>query len=185
MQRTVADRGQNGTCGRRRTMIRVYLPCPRARRAESVLLACPGRGRQLMHDEGGATAVEFSLIATLLFMLLFGILHFGLAYHRQQGIHAAAREGARLASLGASVTDDEIALRVRAAAPAFIASDDLLVEIEPGSDTSCEDVGDLVEVRVAVNDPDGRYQASIPGVGVFTPEFDVTATFMCEAARTS
>ena len=140
-----------------------------------------------MRDDGGATAVEFSLIATLLFMLLFGILHFGLAYNRQQGLHAAAREGARLASLGASVTDAEIVDRVEAAAPAFVDPDDLVITIrdEENDDTSssCDDAGDLVSVTVDVQDLD-QYRATIPVVGSFMPEFEVKATFMCETART-
>ena len=139
---------------------------------------------RMRESESGATAVEFSLIATLLFMLLFGILHFGLAYNRQQGLHAAAREGARLASLGASVDDATIIARVKAAAPAFVDPDDVVVTITPGGDSSCPSAGDLVTVAVDVNDPSNRYQAFIPGLSAFTPDFSVEATYMCEAART-
>lgn len=65
-------------------------------------------------DERGAAAVEFALILPLLVMLVFGIIQFSLAYNRTQGLHAAAREGARLASLP-STTTTQITDRVGAA----------------------------------------------------------------------
>ena len=40
-------------------------------------------------DHEGAAAVEFAIIMIPLFLLLFGIIEFGLAYNRQQGMHAA------------------------------------------------------------------------------------------------
>lgn len=140
-----------------------------------------------MHDQEGATAVEFSLIATLLFMLLFGILHFGLAYNRQQGLHAAAREGARLASLGGDVTDALIIQRVKTAAPAFVREDDLDVLIapeDPSDPHACHEAGDTVSVTVSLKPgTEDRYQAKIPGLAAFTPDLTVQATFMCETAR--
>ena len=54
------------------------------------------------HDERGASAVEFAIIASLLFMILFGTIQFGIAFNRYQGLQAAGREGARLASLADS-----------------------------------------------------------------------------------
>jgi Flp pilus assembly protein TadG len=57
--------------------------------------------------ERGASIVEFALVAPLLFTLLLGILQVSLLENRQQGLHAAAREGARLGSLD-GVTDSEI-----------------------------------------------------------------------------
>ncbi len=43
----------------------------------------------------GASAVEFALIAPLLFLLLFGIIEFGLLLYNQAVITNASREGAR------------------------------------------------------------------------------------------
>lgn len=62
--------------------------------------------------EGGASAVEFALIASVLFMVLFGIVQFGIAYNRYQGLQAGAREGARVGSLRDTSVDD-IRARVR------------------------------------------------------------------------
>jgi Flp pilus assembly protein TadG len=47
------------------------------------------------HDEKGATAVEFALLAPLFFMLLFGIISFGLVFAQQLGLSNGARQGAR------------------------------------------------------------------------------------------
>jgi Flp pilus assembly protein TadG len=54
----------------------------------------PGRG------EEGAAAVEFALLLPLLVLLVFGIIHFGLAFNSRIQATNAAREGARLAVIG-------------------------------------------------------------------------------------
>ncbi len=59
-----------------------------------------------MKQERGASAVEFAIIASVLFMVLFGTIQFGIAYNRYQGLQAGAREGARLGSLQSTPKDD-------------------------------------------------------------------------------
>ena len=61
--------------------------------------------------ERGAVAVEFAVLLPVLLMILLGIIEFGIAFNHQQGLHAAAREGARLASLPTS-TSSQINTRV-------------------------------------------------------------------------
>jgi Flp pilus assembly protein TadG len=51
------------------------------------------RGR--VRGEDGAAAVEFAIVATLFFMLVFGIIDFGFAFHSWNNAANAAREGAR------------------------------------------------------------------------------------------
>lgn len=51
----------------------------------------------------GAVAVEFAILLPVLILLLFGIVDFGRAINAQITITQAAREGARLASLGTVV----------------------------------------------------------------------------------
>jgi Flp pilus assembly protein TadG len=58
--------------------------------------------------ERGAELIEFALVLPLILILLMGIFDFGLAFQRYEIITNAAREGARLASLQAAYTDDEI-----------------------------------------------------------------------------
>lgn len=59
-----------------------------------------------IRGERGASAVEFAIIASLLFMILFGTIQFGITFNRYQGLQAAGREGARFGSLGASTGTD-------------------------------------------------------------------------------
>ncbi len=50
----------------------------------------------------GQSAVEFALVAPLLFLLLFGIVDFGRAMFYQNEVTNAAREGARIAILASN-----------------------------------------------------------------------------------
>lgn len=52
-----------------------------------------------VRGERGASAVEFAIIASLLFLILFGTIQFGITFNRYQSLQAAGREGARLGSL--------------------------------------------------------------------------------------
>jgi type II secretory pathway pseudopilin PulG len=62
-------------------------------------------------QDAGAAAVEFTLVALILFALIFGIIAFGIALFNQQGAVQAAREAARQASVGiASEADCQSAL---------------------------------------------------------------------------
>ena len=56
-------------------------------------------------DERGAAAVEFAIVATIFFMLVFGIIDFGFAFHSWNNAVNAAREGARLAAVDSNTTD--------------------------------------------------------------------------------
>jgi Flp pilus assembly protein TadG len=56
--------------------------------------------RVVSRREEGAVAVEFALIFTILLILLFAIISFGLTYSRYQVLIGAAREGARAAAVG-------------------------------------------------------------------------------------
>jgi Flp pilus assembly pilin Flp len=67
--------------------------------------------RRALTHEKGASAVEFALVAPLLFLLIFGIIQFGIAFGSQLAITHAAREGARLAAVGAF---NETSVRARA-----------------------------------------------------------------------
>ena len=135
--------------------------------------------------ERGASAVEFAILVPVLVMILFGIIYFSLYFNARQGVQAAAREGARLASLrttsGATacatakkaltgVQIDGVSVQVSATAPS--GSTDLC------SSTSfvCAGSATSVYVRVA-----GTVTVSIPfwpGSGVLTTAS--TANFRCE-----
>lgn len=55
-------------------------------------------------DQGGASAVEFAILAPLIFMLIFGMLFGALAWNAKQGLSHAVREAARF---GATVPFDD------------------------------------------------------------------------------
>ena len=84
-----------------------------------------------LKDEKGASAVEFALVASLLFLILFGIIQFGIAYNRVQGLNSAGREGARAASIGAPIGD--VVARVRSAQSLFLTTD-VKVDIDFSND---------------------------------------------------
>ena len=62
----------------------------------------------------GAAAVEFAIIAPLLFTIVFGIIEFGLLFYDKQIITNASREGARHGILWGPTrpTDAEIVAKV-------------------------------------------------------------------------
>ena len=56
------------------------------------------RGRLRLRDDSGAAAVEFALVASLLLILVFGIIEFSLVMRDSLSISSAVRTGARVAS---------------------------------------------------------------------------------------
>jgi hypothetical protein len=89
----------------------------------------PLRRRQhpIRHEERGASAVEFAIVASLLFLILFGVIQFGIAYNRVQGLNSAGREGSRAASIGVPISG--VVSRVKQAQSLFQAAD-VTVDIE-------------------------------------------------------
>jgi Flp pilus assembly protein TadG len=81
-------------------------------------------------DESGAAAVEFALVLVPLLLVVFGIINFGLAFHRQIQLSGAAREGARTMA----IKDDtaEAIAAVQAAAPT-LEPDQMAIGISPGA----------------------------------------------------
>ena len=61
--------------------------------------------RHERNPERGAAAVEMALIMPLLFLLLFGVVVFGIHLFRLQSMESAVREGGRLAAIGTPLAD--------------------------------------------------------------------------------
>ena len=70
-----------------------------------------GRMQKRSLSERGAAAVEFAIVAPLLFLLVFAIIDFGFAFHGWDAIQNAAREGARVGAVTPNVAN--ITARVR------------------------------------------------------------------------
>lgn len=139
----------------------------------------------MRRGERGASAVEFALVLPLLVLFLFGILQFGIAFTRTQGMEAAAREGARVASLGRNVTQQDVVDAVHASRPPFVQSDsDLAVTIQPSSSNWCSEAGNDVTVRVQIVSGDDYYRLAIPFWGDSAPTYQAEGTFRCERPHT-
>ena len=135
-----------------------------------------GRRRGLARREDGAAAVEFAIVATLFFMLVFGIIDFGFAFHSWNNAANAAREGARK---GAVDRDPQhVRDRVLAAA-STLDQTKLTVVVECNHlnagfvTTSCNSTlteGDLVRVSLTY-----IYSMMTP-IGSFVPGLGTTMT---------
>jgi Flp pilus assembly protein TadG len=55
----------------------------------------PATRRKRCHEERGAAAVEFALVAPILFSLVFGIIGFGFVFAQELSLGNGARQGAR------------------------------------------------------------------------------------------
>lgn len=55
--------------------------------------------RRLLSKQDGAAAVEFAILAPLVFVILFGVIAFGLAFLQLGEARSAVREGARYAAV--------------------------------------------------------------------------------------
>lgn len=81
-----------------------------------------GTGRRLARDECGVTAVEFALIAPVLFLLLMGTFNLGQAVYLQGVFHGAVQDAGRDAGLEAAASnlaaiDNLVIARVKGIAP--------------------------------------------------------------------
>lgn len=127
------------------------------------------------HGESGAVMAEFVIILPLLVILLFGIIQFGIAFNRVQALHAAAREGARLASLS-QTTDVQIQNRVTQSLNGITFNSAPATAITPAFAKPCNNRGgQTVEVLVTA-----QYNLSIPFLPPQTLNLTGDGTFRCE-----
>lgn len=76
-------------------------------------------GRAFWRDPSGATTVEFAIVGSVLTVLLFAVVEFGLVAYRRNTAAEAARFGARFAMVrssmsGRSLTDAQLQDTIRA-----------------------------------------------------------------------
>lgn len=126
--------------------------------------------------QDGAAAVEFAIVASLLFMLIFGIIDFGFAFHAWNNTANAAREGARRAAVDSdTLPGGAIFTRTQQAAKNLDPSK-MTITLECSfndgvSFVSCGDgsgleEGDIVRVNVDyAYDLVTPFGAFVPGVG--------------------
>jgi Flp pilus assembly protein TadG len=140
-----------------------------------------GKRTRIVKGEAGATAVEFALILPVLILLTFGAIQFGIVYNRIQGLQAATREGARLASIGG--TFDQVRDRVRDSQSLFTGTD-VAVTTNPSvplTSRPCSTAGVGNDVTVTANvAPSSTYALDIPLFGNFQINYNATGVFRCE-----
>jgi Flp pilus assembly protein TadG len=125
-----------------------------------------------------------ALLAPLLFILVFGIIEFGLAFLQVQSLRTAVREGGRAAAVGASAAD--VRQKTVDASSGAIPSSlqgDITVDY-PGSSTNCNpnNIGDDVIVSFptsVLNGGDGIV-VRIPMLPDIHMTPTISARFRCE-----
>ncbi len=105
--------------------------------------------------------VEFALLLPVLLLILMGIIQFGIIFNGQVTVTSAAREGARLAVVGAD--DEQVKDRVEEAAVA------LLLNIDRDDDIEINRAVDGDEGKLSVK-VDGEVDIIVPLLGMFTGE---------------
>jgi Flp pilus assembly protein TadG len=94
-----------------------------------------------MKSERGAAAVEFALVLPLLLLLLLGIVEFGRVYNAQMQLTAAARDSARVMTIGnPAASAAEARAAAVASAPALsprIAPEQVAISVSPSATGVC------------------------------------------------
>ncbi|MDH3299828.1 MAG: pilus assembly protein [Acidimicrobiia bacterium] len=130
--------------------------------------------------DGGAAIVEFALVAPVLIMIMMGVVQLGLLLHQQQGIHAAAREGARQGSFP-DTTESEIEASVATALANINLANTPVVTISPQNVSSipCDATVNPRPENVTVNVQVAAV-LDIPFVAGQTVNLTGEGTFRCE-----
>jgi hypothetical protein len=117
--------------------------------------------RKRRKSEGGAAALEFALVMPLLFILVFGIIAFGIIFAQNLALGNSARQAARFGSVEGMTCADiqqEAVDNAESVAmdPSDIDPDDVEVTLEPagtvcaGETEPCEDSDEGDSVRVII-----------------------------------
>jgi Flp pilus assembly protein TadG len=116
------------------------------------------RGLRARRDERGASAVEFALLAPIVFLLLFGLIQWGLYFWAAQGGSNAAREAARRAAVGdltsCTAFRQYVRDRIDSLGDGASATITRTYANGPGNTKPAVEVGDLVTVTVTFHSLD-------------------------------
>jgi Flp pilus assembly protein TadG len=127
------------------------------------------RRHHLHRNETGAAAVEFALVASILFLFVFGIIEFGRIFSELEVLNSAAREGARAAAVRGDAEDVETAV-TDAAVPYALDS-------TPAADKTCDDSTSGEPVTVAW---DQHFEISVGLLPAFDQDLEIRGVFRCE-----
>ena len=122
-----------------------------------------------LRSEAGAAAVEFAIIASVLFLLVFGIIEFGRIFNELEIMNSAAREGARAAAVRGTATD--VAEAASAAASPYE------LDSTPTADKICDDTTSGQPVTVTW---DQNFEISVGLLPEFNEDIEIKGVFRCE-----
>ncbi len=125
------------------------------------------------NNEQGASAVEMAIILPLLIMIIFAIFQFGLLFNNYLAITHAAREGARMASVG----NYSQSLVIKRAVPAV--PDSVVVSYSDYQSSGDDDDDDKKAQTVTVTVKE-NYNLDIPFYGSKNIPLSSSATMMME-----
>jgi Flp pilus assembly protein TadG len=137
--------------------------------------------RSKLRGEEGAAAVEFALVVSLLFVLLFGIMEFGLAFFELQNLRSATREGARAAAIGGNSAEIEQAIADGSSGSldvgnfTYTVSRDCTAAGMKGQDVEVQLPYDGLPPNVA-----STFEINIPFIPAFTLSPVLRGSFRCE-----
>ena len=135
--------------------------------------------RRWFARQDGASAVEFALIAPVLFIVLLGILEFGVAFLQVQSIRTAVREGGRDAAVGAPVNVVQ-QTTVDASVGSIPTGQNGNVSVSRRC--TPQQIGEDTQVSYdTANLPAGGVVVRIPFIPVIRMTPVITASFRCEA----
>jgi Flp pilus assembly protein TadG len=137
--------------------------------------------RAKLRGQEGAAAVEFALVVSLLFVLLFGIMEFGLAFFQLQSLRSATREGARAAAVGGD--SGEISDAIVAGSSGSLPDGFSGYTLTP-SDGCADDDTELVEVTLPESslpaNVQSTFEINIPFMPAFALTPEIRGSFRCE-----
>ncbi len=132
---------------------------------------------QRRRSQHGAAAVELAIVLPILILLVFGIVQFSIYFNRLQGLHAAAREGARVAALPQSTQTDINGKVNSSLAGVLPASAARTITVSPSSSNPCDLAAPTARVTVTVR---ANTALDIPLWGNQTVTLTGKGEFKCE-----
>ncbi len=136
----------------------------------------PARDSSLS-DERGVAAVEFAILATLLLMIVFGIIEYGRVFNQLEVLNSAAREGARVGA----VRGDSTAIRnavLTAAQPYQNQVPDPLTVTVSGGGNACTKTTVGQDITVTWQQPVSI--TIVPLLPAIKPTLTIRGVFRCE-----
>ena len=138
--------------------------------------------RLRVQQERGSAAVEFAIVVSVLVMLVFGVLEFGVNFWQVQKLRAATREGARVAAVRG--TSSQIADALVKASSGSLPAGFTGFTLSPATGCTSQTVGQEVTVTIqnttlpsSVQD---AFAINIPFVPAIATNPNLSGTFRCE-----